>query len=330
MQFSTLDSIKKLCETQNKKFKTRATNLILPISFEGIPPPFPPFLYIYYVFYLLNTNQVESSTTVNVEESVTQEADEQVKKYWRLCNKLQSLETLRHEEKVKIASFTSNYQELEKYNNIYCIKPDQKEKIDSLFKHIEDNLQRMRDRSKETVESINLTHEKINLLKCAKTVQDYILDRGEPEKRKRQDDINEGRSQKRKKKSPRVDNSESSLSETEEIQIEEEVNNISIEGEDEVESIDYDDTEKYKNAVSGEKDEKLLGMYISVKWQGAWYKGRVIRWDDERKIYHVLYDGDDEEVEEHLTGPSKEKWEPAKVTRTLRKKTQKALALQLV
>lgn len=267
----------------------------------------------------------------NLQDERVGEQDPEVKKYWKLCNELQILENTRHKERVNIILFDSNLQNLAKYVN--CT-PDHKEKIDALTKHTESSLHQLKEKTKITIENINVTHEKIDRLKRNPAVRECIEERDEAEKRKRKDNGDEnGRASKKNKKNTYEDdqhnnNSETSGRDSDETEEREEYTQEGQGNEEEPISDDYDDTEKYKHAISGEKDESLLGMYIQVKWMHKWYKGRVLGWDEEKKVYNVMYD-DGQEYQEHLTGPSAEKWEPARVTRKYRNKTHKAQDMEL-
>jgi hypothetical protein len=269
-------------------------------------------------------------------------------KYLELCNNLKFLEDKRHEEKVHICIFSSNLENLATYSN--C-EPNQKEKIASRVKHIEESLGELKEKTKETVQKINDTHEKILLLKQIQQVSAYVEKQGEVEKRKRGNEENgheNERAQKRKKNNPTVGNqhpdSESSNSEFDEEEREKE-NEEEYAKEMEVEKAtngrtkileeeaisevdDYDDREEYENAQCGEKDEAILpGSRIQVYWKGnkRWFKGTVVGWDDNKKVYLINYDDelDLEPMEEHLTGLSKEKWKYARATRKYPRKSAK-------
>src|SRR5688572_14238999 len=77
----------------------------------------------------------------------------------------------------------------------------------------------------------------------------------------------------------------------------------------------YDDTEEYKNKISGEMDPEILsGSRIKVYWKGngEWFLGRVVRWNETARQYEVDYDDEAEPILEHLTGPTKETWKFAR------------------
>lgn len=291
--------------------------------------------------------QVESSTVVT-KERAREQLDPEVVKYLELCNNLKLLEDKRHEEKVHICIFSSNLENLATYSN--C-EPNQKEKIASRVKHIEESLEELKEKTKETVQKINDTHEKILLLKQIQQVSTYVEKQGEVEKRKRgnEENVHENeRVQKKKKNNPTEGNqhpdSESSNSEfdeeerekeneeeyAKEMEVEKAANGITklLEEEATSEVDDYDDREEYENAQCGEKDESILpGSRIQVYWKGnkLWFKGTVVGWDDNKKVYLINYDDelDLEPMEEHLTGPSKEKWRYARATRKCPRKSAK-------
>lgn len=269
-------------------------------------------------------------------------------KYLELCNNLKLLEDKRHEEKIHICIFSSNLESLATY--IIC-EPNQKEMIASRVKHIEESLEELKEKTKETVQQINDIHEKILLLKQIQQVSAYFEKQVEVEKRKREYDQNvheNERAQKRKKNNPSAGNqhpdSESSNSEfdeeerekendeeyAKEMEVEKATNGRTkiLEEEAISEAEDYDDREQYENAQCGEKDESILpGSRIQVYWKGnkRWFKGTVVGWDDSKKVYLINYDDelDLEPMEEHLTGPSKEKWEYARATRKYPRKSTK-------
>jgi hypothetical protein len=108
--------------------------------------------------------------------------------------------------------------------------------------------------------------------------------------------------------------------------------------EDEVEEIsthlEIDDKDIYENAECGEEDPSIiLGSLILVYWnlENKWFKGKVLRWNKEQKQYEIEYEGEENEepMLEHLTGPSKEKWEFARQTRKVKRKTSKGHAYKV-
>jgi hypothetical protein len=234
----------------------------------------------------------------------------------------------------------------------------QKEKIGSLINHMDESLKEIREKSKLTVEQINDAHDEILLLKQHRQVSEYIAKEvATIEKiRKRVDESRDdnGRIQKRSRSNieaavesrDHLPESESSESECEEeetdvlldmaIEADSRKKSNDDDEEEAISEIDinYEDREVYENVQCGEKDDSILpGSRIQVYWKGdkCWYKGTVVGWDENRKLYLINYDNEEdlEPMGEHLTGPSKEKWEYARATRKYRTKTTKALEMDM-
>lgn len=280
---------------------------------------------------------------------------------------MKALEDVRHEEKVNITMFNLNKENLDLYSTFIDqqepaeqerLNP-QKEKIGSLINHMDESLKEIREKSKLTVEQINDAHDEILLLKQHRQVSEYIAKEvATIEKiRKRVDESrrdDNGRIQKRSRSNieaavesrDHLPDSESSESECEEeetdvlldmaIEADSRKKSNDDDEEEAISEIDinYEDREVYENVQCGEKDDSILpGSRIQVYWKGdkCWYKGTVVGWDENRKLYLINYDNEEdlEPMGEHLTGPSKEKWEYARATRKYRTKTTKALEMDV-
>jgi hypothetical protein len=276
-----VESLKKLCEIQNKSFKRRATDQLLPISF--------------------------SSSTQGMEEDAQEHnalLDQDMIIYITLGKKLKQLEDARHMDRVRMNMYASNKENLQLYlkriENDVALRERDQHRITTLIKQIDETTETINNASLSTVREINATVAARDHLKAtSNAMKEYLGKIITPENNNNN----------------RTEEDTASGYDDEDDEVLEDMNVEGNPQEDENEE-SYDENrskEHYQNAQCGECDPNIIiGSRIQVYWKGnkEWYGGTIFGWCDNAKQYIIDYDDSKEDgpILEHLTGPHAENW----------------------
>jgi len=308
--FTTVESINKLCEIQNKQFKRSVTDKILPVSFSSS---------------LVDCDEDEIGGDI---------VDEELLEYIKLSKELKSLEEARHMDKIHLHMYQTNWKDLTNFSDEFEKDPERLSRIKSLIKHVEDSQKLVRTNSQATVEKINATHEKIDKLKAQSEAVKVYVGKVTSNNQDRATGVVIRNN---------ADKNDEDHRETSDSDFEEERQNENAMGEESIstneensDSEEYDeerDKQFYENAKCGPFDPSIvIGSRIQVYWKGnkTWYRGRIVEWSE--KVQKYLIDYDEEEdlapMGENLTGDYAEKWDYVNV-QTRRNPTKSAKGREL-